>query len=399
MITFLFFNSLMFYLYKDSVSAKKTILLVYILALVIFVFKLFEVGFNITDYFISDENTYFNEYNYYIFIKPDERLLWYLINFGIQQYDVLGLFFIKLINIPIGLLMIRSISKSFSNKIPDIYYALLLPYWFLIFTLNIRDLLILYVSIELIYTLGNYSVNKICKIMLLCLLIFLLRPLFLVLIFFIFSMFYFVSNKHISFQNKMKLILLVLLLVLLFYAIFRTKINAIVTSYFYNIVYNFSVGYSDKVASFDEAYKSTGNVFYDFIYNCFRFIVTPLPTSLFKRVLFESNSWGYIDDVVRIINQSFYFYFLFYCVYNVKLSIQVLRKMDNVQKSILMFLFAHLPIYSFYLLGLVHQRTKLPFQLIFLIIYFFIKIEKKRNCLESKFTSDFVSDENVKLSN
>lgn len=377
MILFLFLNGLMLYLYRDNINAKKTILFVYILALVIFVFKLFEVGFNITDYFISDEKTYFNECGYYIFVKPDERFLWYLINFGIQQYDILGVFFIKLINIPIGLLMIRSISKSFLNKIPDVYYVLLLPYWFLIFTLDIRDLLILYVSVELVYTLGHYSLNEICKILLLCLLIFLLRPLFLVLIFLIFSTFYFISNKHISFQNKVKLLLLVLLLVLLFYAIFRTKINTMVNSYFYNIVYNFSVGYSDKVASFDEAYKSTGNVFYDFIYNCFRFIVTPLPTSLFKRVLFESNSWGYVDDIVRIINQSIYFYFLFYCVYNIKLSIQILRNMNNIQKTVMLFLFAHLPIYSFYLFGLVHQRTKLPFQLIFLILFFYIREQKQ----------------------
>lgn len=379
MIIFIIISVFIFiYCFRFQYVKTTQIFLFYYLAIFVFTLKLFEYVFGQIDFFISDEIYYFEEATYnFLEVNDKERYLWLLLNYIFKNFDVYGEFGIKLINIPIGLLSLVALNRAYRISISPVRYLLFLPYLLVTFTFNLRDNLILLFSILLFISLDKVSIKNIWALLLLSIGLAFTRPLFILLILsiFLFVKVMFSENNSLGKRSKGKLILLSAIFLGVGFFLIGQFLQEIVVKYYINLELMVNNNFENKT---DEiGYQLSGNIFKDLGNSLIRFILAPLPHSLFKRLFEEISIWGITDEIVRIIHQSIYFFLLFYLVYNFKLFFVILRRMDHISLMVTLFLLSQALIYSIYQLGGTHQRTKLPFQLAIFILCYLINNYKK----------------------
>lgn len=379
MIIFIVFSVvILIFFYKNKHDNVIQVLFFYYLAIFIFTLKLFEYVFGQIDFFISDEIYYFEEATYNFFeVNDKERYLWLLLNYIFKNFDFFGEFGIKLINIPIGLFALVALNRAYGINISPVSYVLFLPYLLVTFTFNLRDNLILLFSILLFISLDKVSIKNIWAVLLLSIGLAFTRPLFILLILsiFLFVKVMFSENNSSGKRSKGKLILLSAIFIGIGFFLIGQFLQEIVVKYYINLELMVNNNFENKT---DEiGYQLSGNIFKDLANSLFRFILAPLPHSLFKRLFEEITIWGITDEIVRIIHQSIYFFLLFYLIYNLKSFIVILKRMDHKRLMVTLFLLSQALIYSIYQLGGTHQRTKIPFQLAIFILCYLINNYKK----------------------
>jgi len=348
-------------------------LFVVFLPLVFYLLFVVEVGISQLDYLSSDEVGYWN----FDFTKIDigniDRLYWYVVNYIVKNLDIGGKLAIKLINIPLLLITLYLLRKMFFSDNRIFLIIFLLPYFGILATKNLRDISLLLFIIATFYF--RYYQPRILLFILFSLLMLITRPVVGMLTLLIIEgsrLLKLINLKSFFFHLKVKkmVLLYVFFIGILLVAIFsipyvRKRIN----SYTYYVeYYTVGDGYQKRIES--RADFSTGNIIGDYTLGAIRYIVTPIPTSLIGRIIFGNNSsWGILDDIIRLIHQVFYYYFLLYVFLNARYIYIKLRQLEPAAKQLLLLLIMYLPMYTFYGFGVSHQRNKLPFQLAIFLLF------------------------------
>lgn len=377
MILFLFLTVTLIIYSREDKEALRFVYFAYFLGLLIYSFKLIEHGFNRIDYFISDEAGYYYQIEGYFFnLEKIDRLFWYALNYFVKKYDFLSHIGIKLINIPITSFGIIWLSRIFKNKIKYQSFILCVPYILVMMTLNLRDCLLLTSACGFVYQLESIKLKNIIFQAVFFIIIYFLRPVtsFVLLIVTILFLF---TAKDLRIKNLVYISIFTSFLYLSFQSSFNEKISR----YYYYTEYNFSAdskAYDDRVNSKGVAdFITSENVISNTLFGALRYLVTPIPTSLLLRISEGGGKFGTTDDLVRVINQILYYYFLGYIFLNIRYLKLTVTMLTPNQLIILSYFFTHLFIYSFISFGGSHQRNKIPFQMFIFIVYALILFYKK----------------------
>jgi hypothetical protein len=354
------------------------VLFFYNLSLFVFILKLIEFSNGQIDFFISDEKYYFAKATYDIFNLDDkERYLWLLVNYIFKVIDIFGDYGVKLVNIPIGLLAFVALNRAYGINFSPVKYVLFLPYFLVTLTFNLRDNLILLFSLLLFIYLDKVSLKNIWIVLLLSIGLAFTRPLFifLIIIIFIFVKVFFSKNSGQKKHSSIKYIFPLLVFIGLGLFLVGDFLSDIYFRYYFNMEFMIENDFQRK--SVEIGYDSSGVFLIDFANSLLRFVFAPLPHSLVKRLFEEITIWGITDEILRIINQSFYFLFLVYLIFNMRSLFIVVKQMNNISLMVTLFLFSQVFIYSIYQLGGVHQRTKMPFQVLIFVLCYLVYYNKK----------------------
>jgi hypothetical protein len=353
---------------KSGYVYLKWSILFFGLMLFLFALWLFEYStLGNIEFFVSDEVNYFEggtSFKWLDFLE--DRGLWYFINYWLLQVDIpTGGYALKLINIFFLYFLLVLLSSIFSDQRILLGTILFLPYTMMSALYNLRDTLILLVLVSSVFCLTTKRQLLLPGVLSLILLFF-LRPIFagLAVLIIVTVLFLQFIKGLIKFKISLKrfAILTMILLIILPTAI--TKLDK--AMYVFTVYVETGGARLERVEA--QGY-ATGNRPRDFIVAAARYGLAPLPTSLFVRTTIGgSDDWGILNDIVRMLNQFGYYILLIYAILKWKTIITVLKKMTASQIAVLMSLFMYLPIYSVHLYGACHQRLKLPFQLLVLIL-------------------------------
>lgn len=374
MILFMAFNLILFIALKNDKTISKTaFLFVYLIPLFLLNLWLIEYSLGGIDFFISDENVYTSAGKVEL-PAFSERYLWYFINYWVLNYDLsLGGLALKLINIPLFVGLIFSLKKIFaSNKVA--WIPIILPYTAFTAIFNFRDIPILCLS-----ALAVYCYFKEPKEPIICILsliaLYLLRPFTAMAMVILLTM-----NEFIQFFKRLKngkLRFGVLLLIIPLGLLWNTVQDKVLNYYQYLIYTTFGAEAVSRAAVASNGLAS-GNIFVDFPISLMRYIFTPFPTSVLARLLEGgSEMWGFVDDIVLLVNQLGFYIILIYLVFNVKWVVKTIKRLPRM----IFYLFAsyliYWPIYSFHLYGVTHLRQKIMFQIVLFLIALLTSKHKK----------------------
>ncbi len=390
MITLLFLLLIALYIflknYKDTGFYP---LLSIIFPQLLFLVFIIEVDYRPIEYIVSDEYKYFHGIMDQVHVI--DRFFWYALNHLLTNYDILGVLSTKLINIPILFFTLYMLWSMFNYDKRIFLVVLILPYISLLATKNLRDIFILFLIVSIFFT--YYKLNKKWLVFIPLFLIFTTRPFIGFIILFLIIMDHLIKEKRLQSikisiikpELKIKPILIrkisiIAIFIVLFLSI--PHINERLSSYYrYLSHYTIKDGFQERQESREGL--GTGNYFKDYGYGAFRYALTPIPTSLINRLLKGgSGDWGFVDDIVRIFNQIFYYLLLLYVILNYKSIYNKFRELKPETKLLIITLLLYLPLYTFYGFGVGHQRVKIPFQLAFFLL-FIINKKIKRNTTEN----------------
>lgn len=356
---------------NKSISIEK-VLMSYFICIFFMILYGGEYALGNIELFTSDEAHYVYVANNKLFDINDNRFLWYVLNYLILNYDIAGVFFLKVINIPILISTLVLIAKIFkSNKIFNSLFFL--PYLAFLTVYNMRDITILLI---IVISVCNFYNKKYIKMVIASVILFLLRPQY---VFVIYGVIILVKAIRMKKNNGLKWMFgfrknttfpLILLLIILMIASNYSRISTVVEKNLVAIERH--IDNEAEFVSRMERTGATGNIKKDLPISMLKYTLSPLPTSLFERIINGGYSqWSLTDDIIRFINQCGYYLLLSYLAINCKYIKRILSNFDDLQLSIILILFSYMPIYSFYLYGVMHQRLRLPFQ----IMIFMIAIE------------------------
>lgn len=351
-------------------SNKKLFFVVYLISTIVFTTFLLETGLFNIQYLVSDELRYFQLAEQYI-AEGNERSLWLYINLFLKEFDFLGAWYVKIINIPISVILIDRLNKIFKLK-NKLFLLIICPFIVVMSLSNLRDLLILLTTLYVCrYLHEGLKGSKYgwIKLIICCMALLSLRPIFLFISLFIFALIKFV-HKPFKDIRPLTIISFFLLGLIVFF-----QSSNYINSTLYNANYLFEKGLELKAEEkgFSD-YFDPNNYFSTFFYAFLRYLVTPFPTSLISRFLSDHFFiHGRTFELVRILHQINYFLIAIISIWNFKVIFKIFISLSSLQKLILFNLISYFPVYSIYAFGGVHQRTKLPFQIalaILLILYY-----------------------------
>jgi len=368
------------------VLIDKTIPKTYIVASYVFPLLLLtlwgieHIGGNIP-FFISDENFYHNA-GILGLPKVLDRSFWIFINYWIINNDIYfyGLP-LKLINIPIFCFFLIIISKIFnSNKI--YYLSIWLPYsaWIAIF--NFRDMAIFLFTALVIFT--YYKIKYRFLFFFMLILLFLLRPTAAVLCLGIilsleaYSFLIILRKQRVRSKDLIVSIITILLIAISLIIFSKPLISQLNTLYSW-LKYTTREGEAIVYSVRKSELFYTGNRMKDTLISMVRYVLTPMPHSLVGRIIEGgSETWGILDDIIRLWHQIGYYLLLAYLVLNIRKIKKVIKMFSKMQAAFFLAFLAYWPIYSFYLYASTHQRLKIPFQIVIFIISILIYNHKNK---------------------
>ena len=352
---------------------KQLFFIVYFISILFLISFLFEVGLTNIEYLTSDEFRYFHLAEIYLAEDP-ERTVWISINYFLKKFDLFGEFFCKLLNIPLSVYLLHKINTIFDIRNKFILFFLA-PFIIVLSVSNLRDLLILIATIHLCIGLNNLKTKTLQKnliyLFISALLLYNLRP---ILLFASISVFFIVNYRYYI-KNKINLIFVILLFSSLVYFS-----SAYIEKIIYNGTYFFAEGIVErsKRNGFEYFYKD--NLPLTFSYASLRYIFTPMPTSIIERLFSDySHKYGNFSEIIRFFHQTIYYFVLILTFFNWRRIWSFFKKLNSLNKLILLNFLVYMPIYSVYAFGGVHQRTKFPFQLALIIIYILYRQNKKNS--------------------
>lgn len=393
-LTCILFYFVFYILQRHFKDIGYPILFTIVFALASYFIFLIEVYFSNINYFISDENDYWNlfldtEYN-----KLD-RFFWVAVNFIERKIDILGFIGVKLINIPILIFFLYLLWKIFFRDKRVFYITLFFPYLVYLSTKNLRDIIILFFMVlSIYYWFKRSKIKRIIAILPLLFLLF-LRPFITFLLISLIIYFEFIHDKisikifSIYVSKKLFRNLIITISIILFFLMIP-YVEKRIRSYTHNFNHMLVEGHKKRLIK--SGGIDTGYILTDYLVGSVRYCVTPIPTSITARLLKGGDGkHGLLDDFFRTIQQFFYYFLLFYVLVNLKFIIKKIPKLKRDAKIIILVLLAHLPIYTFYAFGMGHQRIKLPFQIgIFLLFIINKNISLKK--MDSGYEARCVDD-------
>tara|TARA_B110000211_G_scaffold77303_1_gene90633 strand:- start:8045 stop:9196 length:1152 start_codon:yes stop_codon:yes gene_type:complete len=342
-------------------------------ALLVFFHVLFfiEFQYGTIDYFISDERVYLNigSSNQLNDDAIKDRVLWFYLTEFVERTDFTGGLFSKLISLPLVPVLIYLVFKiSGTNK--SLYVFLFLPYILFIMQTALRDSMILVLSVSFIYVSFNRERKFLIFGGVLLLFIFALRPFYIPLLLTAFIMTkYFLETDELDFRAKLfkalKYLLISIVISLVIYLAFKSKFDQYLRNISY--YYEFGLNIDDEKTTVTPSF-SLNYILYSFV----RFVFTPLPTSLIDRMLTGTvTQFGYVDDFIRMINQSFLFLMLFYIISRPNALYAYFKSLvySSREFCLLFFIFINTIVYSFYYAGGGHSRLKIAVFLGVFIIF------------------------------
>ncbi len=385
MITILIITIIFLFYYKKYY--KKTgsypLLIFYVSLFLLSLFSL-ECYLRGIEFFVSDESKYINAALDHV-STDFNRFLWYFINDLIINYDIsFNGFALKIINIPIAAGLLLLLWHIFKNK-KVFLIPVVLPYFALIATKNLRDIPIFFFTTLTIFLFHHRKPIYIILSLVSLGMLFLLRPFAAAIVFIILlSQICLTTIKSLkSFKISQKILILIIIGVIISPVIVPRVHNSIVKHYNW---FNYTIlgsGYeikSEKRVQGDPRYSS-GNKVKDFCVASVRYAVTPIPTSILGRLLEGGTEmWGILDDLIRFLNQLGYYIMLVYLIKNARYFPKVFLELTPAGKAFILSLLPYWPIYSLHLFGVTHQRLKIPLQIVvFLIAMGVLEYKKMHN--------------------
>lgn len=355
---------------------KQLFFVVYSFCILYLIYFLFEVALTNIEYLTSDGYRYFHLAEVYLAEDP-ERFVWISINYFLKKFDLFGEFFCKIINIPLSVYLLHKINLIFDIRNKFILFFLA-PFIIVLSVSNLRDLLILIATIHLCIGLNNLKTKtqrNLIYLFVSALFLYNLRP---ILLFASISIFFIVNFRYYI-KNKINLIFVILLFSSLVYFS-----SAYIEKIIYNGTYFFAEGIVERAGINGFEYFYPDNLPLTFSYASLRYILTPMPTSIIERLFSDySHKYGNFSEIIRFFHQTIYYFVLIFTFFNWRKIWSFLKKLNSLNKLILLNFLVYMPIYSVYAFGGVHQRTKFPFQLALIIIYILYR-QLKKNSFSTK---------------
>lgn len=356
--------------------------LVFGLCLIVFAFFLLEFFLGRVDYLISDGFVYFDDPEDWI--ANIDRSFWGYVNYIEKCIDPLGHVFIKIINIPILLLLLYYIQKTFPIVKSPASFVFFFPYILFLSISNLRDLLIWLFAILIVRNYNKRKIQYYLLAIVYSIALYMLRPFMLASVWIalvLFEIAPFIRNFIRKIEIKKVLSFLAFaLLFLIVLIVANPVISKKIHSYRYNATYLIMQGYEEraKLRKADDVID-TSNLPKAIFMSHVRYVLTPVPNSILKRMFSAdlSTEYGLTSEVLRLINQLVYYYLLIWILFNLTTVIRSLRKFNFEQRAFLIWLLTFLPVYSIAHFGGSHQRLKLPFQILILLIFIYARHYKK----------------------
>jgi len=377
----------LFYYKKYYKETGLSPLLIFFISLLFLSLFSLECSFRGMELFVSDEISYINAASDKLPSRPN-RFLWYFINDLILNHGIsLNGFALKIINIPIAAGFLLVLWHIFKNK-KVFLIPVVLPYFALIATKNIRDISIfLFTALTILLFHHRKPVYMVLSLLSLVML-FLLRPFAAVIVFIIvlvqICLLTIKPLKRLAISKRFSQKILILVIIGVIVSPFAVPVvrHSIVKHYNWLIYTTFDKGCeikTEKRVQNDPRYAS-GNKFRDFCVASVRYAVTPIPMSILGRLMKGgSEQWGMVDDLIGIVNQIGYYILSGYLIINARNIWLVFRQMSAMGRAVILCFLTYWPIYSYHLYGITHQRLKLPLQIaIFLIAMGVSEYKKNR---------------------
>ena len=339
------------------------------------------------EYFASDEITYINAA---LDKLPSDlnRFLWFFINYLILNYDIsFNRFALKIINIPIAAGFLLVLWHIFKNK-RIFLIPVILPYAAYIAIKNFRDIpIFLFTALTILLFYQRKPIYMILSLISLGMLFF-LRPFAAIIVFVILLLQILLLTikplKRLAISKRFTKKILILIIISVIISPFAAPVvrHSIVKHYNWFIYTTFAKGYEMKVENRvrnDPRYAS-GNKVKDFCVASVRYAVTPIPTSIFGRLIKGgAEQWGMVDDLIRFLNQIGYYFMLIFLILNARYIPVVFLKLTPAGKAFVLSQLTYWPIYSFHLYGVTHQRLKIPLQIVVFLIAMGVSEYKKKS--------------------
>jgi len=321
-------------------------------------------------FFISDEAYYYDTAASPSFrwgALSQHGYLWLAVNRWMMEVDFpIGRHGLKILSIPMLLLSILLLYRIFDRDPRVLVIPLILPYWMWMSIFNMRDVAILTAAFAVIYGLfvkqpSNVMVTAVASIALV-----LLRPEFFVVLALACAL---VTVKRLrlgSGRQVWQVVAASAIIVIAVGPMLQARILRVIAWAEYTKFVDYG-----RFASVRLGEYQTSSQLVDLVVSIFRYVVTPLPHSLFGRLLAGgSTEWGMVDDVVRLGHQLVYFALGMFVLSRIGRLRWLFRSITPAQKATLLFLLAYAPVYGIHLFGVSHQRLKVPFQIAIALIAF-----------------------------
>jgi len=179
-------------------------------------------------------------------------------------------------------------------------------------------------------------------------------------------------------RQKAIILFILCLMVIPFLGQQISKINTDLYKYFnyvtggegYELVLQKRVGYDSRYVS--------GNKLRDLTVAHIRYAVTPIPSSVWIRLINGgSKYWGLLDDIILFANQTLLYILFGYLIINVRKIWPAFRQTSSSGRAIIYSFLSYWPIYSISLYGMSHLRQKMPFQIVIFLIAMLISKYKE----------------------
>lgn len=365
---------------RDTKSGWWSLLYITIVIIISALYAL-EYQFGNITYFVSDESVFMGVEGTTSLteIAKSDRLLWFKILEWSSFGDITGGLFSKLVSlicIPILVYLVHCMDRK-SNLSYMVF--LFCPYVLYISQTALRDVMVFTISLTMLYILSKYSLKYryMIAICVLAICISMLRPFYLYII--LFS--YFLS-EYISYIRRSRLdvkiaktifaLTLMSMVTFAIYFIFKDKID----QYMRTITYIMEEGSTldesktDIEPSFSPTYIG---------YALVRYALTPIPTALIGKLSDGATNFGYVHDIIRIINQSALYIMYFYIVFMFRYIMGALKNIFDNKYLLSYFIFfsANSFVYAIYYAGGGHSRLKVA---LFIFVFLFcdqLRIYKK----------------------
>ena len=341
------------------------------IVLIIHALFYYEVMLLDLDYFISDELAYidFDDAQGLSESAKNDRILWFYYHSLVSFIMPVDGLFNKLISLPFLPLILLLVYNFCNKRNLSLFLFLFCPYLLFLMQTAIRDIAILYFTLLIIsYWCNASSKNSkvIFQLLTLIFLLFMLRPFAVFIVAFsIYIYELFAKFKNKPFRDVLYLLFYNVVVAIIvsgfFYLLFQDKIDQYIRTLTY---------FSENGLWLDESKSNVkpALTFQYFSYAIIRYISTPLPTSLLERFLTESvTQFGYLDDIVRFLNQLFYFVMFIWIL--IKLVIRKGKLVAQWNSSIWILCIVTILnsiVYALYYAGGGHSRIKL---LLFIFVF------------------------------
>lgn len=361
------------FVYRIDTRVGKFSVIYVVSVLLIHTLYILELHTGNIDYFISDEAVFMGVEGAHQLseIAKGDRLLWFKVLEMSAIGDLTGGLFSKLISLiflPFLLLLVRELNRD-SNIVYYVFFFC--PYLLFVTQTALRDIFILTLSLGIFYLLCNkhrFGVYLVFYLLVFSICLFMLRPFYLFAIVLIYyAVYHFDKVSRVSLAQKVKSLFWALIVVFIVatagYFIFQSKVE----QYLRSITFIMENG-----ISLDESKTSVkpSLTFSYLLYSTARYITTPIPLSLIERIFTEPTKFGYVDDFMRLLNQSLLYVMYMYILVNARCLFNVWRSLlkSNYTACFTIFTILNTLLYSLYYAGGGHSRLKLVYFIFVFII-------------------------------